>query len=207
MKRTIAILTALALVIAAAAAVAEAVAQSPDTQAQQAGVMTARGPRGGQGGGWMPGNYQMPNQAIPNQATPNQATPNQATPNQAAPGQAPGRMPGTNGSFGHGGGRHSRGGRQAMPDLSALVTKGVISQETADSITAYMQQRKSNRFLKELLDAGVINQTEYDALAKEMAPVQPAADQPAADQQAPQQPAPEQPQADATSGATAGANN
>ena len=197
MKRTIAILTALALVIAAAAAVAEAVAQSPDTQAQQAGVMTARGPRGGQGGGWMPGNYQMPNQAMPNQATPN----------QAAPGQAPGQVPGTNGSFGHGGGRHGRGGRQAMPDLSALVTKGVISQETADSITAYMQQRKSNRFLKELLDAGVINQTEYDALAKEMAPVQPAADQPAADQQAPQQPAPEQPQADATSGATAGANN
>ena len=89
------------------------------------------------------------------------------------------------------------GEKPVMIDFDAMVTKGVISQETCDKIKAYMEEHKPagmpemngqtpngekpegmpgmngqapevhtmNGLLKELLDAEVITQAEYDALS------------------------------------------
>ena len=66
-------------------------------------------------------------------------------------------------------------------DLDALVAKAVISQETADRISAYMQEHPLTsasetdsetavtEFLKSLLNAEIITQTEYDGILAEQA--------------------------------------
>ena len=90
---------------------------------------------------------------------------------QASQGQAPsGAMP--------------TDGQKApkMIDFDAMVTSGVISQETRDAIRAYMDEHKPEvetptvpdegeppaegepNLLNDLLSAGVITQTEYDTL-------------------------------------------
>jgi hypothetical protein len=70
-----------------------------------------------------------------------------------------------------------------MIDFDAMVTSGVISQETRDSIQAYMDEHKPEgempaapgegetpaegepSLLNDLLNAGIITQTEYDAMS------------------------------------------
>lgn len=70
--------------------------------------------------------------------------------------------------------------KPGMIDFDAMVAKGAISQETCDKIKAYMEERKPaempemngqvtevpamGRLLKDLIDAEVITQAEYDAL-------------------------------------------
>ena len=78
--------------------------------------------------------------------------------------------------------------RPGMVDFDAMVTKGVISQETRDNIKAYMDEHKpegapaegqtstdgqtppekpegvGGGLLADLLDAGIITQAEYDAM-------------------------------------------
>ena len=76
-------------------------------------------------------------------------------------------------------------GQQApkMIDFDAMVTSGVISQETRDAIQAYMDEHKPEgempaapgegetpaegepSLLNDLLNAGIITQTEYDAMS------------------------------------------
>lgn len=69
-----------------------------------------------------------------------------------------------------------------MIDFDAMVTSGVISQETRDAIKAYMDEHKPDgemptvsaegeapaegepSLLNDLLNAGIITQTEYDAM-------------------------------------------
>ena len=68
-------------------------------------------------------------------------------------------------------------------DFDAMVASGVISQETRDAIKAYMDEHKPEgemptapaegeapaddepSLLNDLLNAGIITQTEYDALS------------------------------------------
>ena len=74
-----------------------------------------------------------------------------------------------------------------MIDFDAMVTSGVISQETRDAIKAYMDEHKPegemptapvegeapaegepillNDLLNDLLNAGIITQAEYDAMS------------------------------------------
>ena len=70
-----------------------------------------------------------------------------------------------------------------MIDFDAMVTSGVISQETRDAIQAYMDEHKPEgempaapgdgetpaegepSLLNDLLNAGIITQTEYDAMS------------------------------------------
>lgn len=81
--------------------------------------------------------------------------------------------------------QQSTDGQQApkMIDFDAMVTVGVISQETRDAIKAYMDEHKPEgemptapaegetpghgepNLLNDLLSAGVITQTEYDTLS------------------------------------------
>ena len=79
-------------------------------------------------------------------------------------------------------------GQQApkMIDFDAMVTSGIISQETRDAIKAYMDEHKPEgemptapaegeaptapaegepNLLNDLLNAGIITQTEYDAMS------------------------------------------
>ena len=70
-----------------------------------------------------------------------------------------------------------------MIDFDAMVTSGIISQETRDAIQAYMDEHKPEgempaapgegetpaegepSLLNDLLNAGIITQTEYDAMS------------------------------------------
>ncbi len=70
-----------------------------------------------------------------------------------------------------------------MIDFDAMVTSGIISQETRDAIKAYMDEHKPEgempaapgegetpaegepSLLNDLLNAGIITQTEYDAMS------------------------------------------
>ena len=70
-----------------------------------------------------------------------------------------------------------------MIDFDAMVASGVISQETRDDIKAYMDEHKPEgempaapgegetpaegepSLLNDLLNAGIITQTEYDAMS------------------------------------------
>ena len=81
-------------------------------------------------------------------------------------------------------GQQPTDGRQApkMIDFEAMVTGGVITQETRDAIKAYMDEHKPEgempsapaegeapaggepSLLNDLLNAGIITQTEYDAM-------------------------------------------
>ncbi len=82
-------------------------------------------------------------------------------------------------------GQQSTDGKQApqMIDFDAMVTSGVISQETRDAIKAYMDEHKPEgemptapaegealaegepNLLNDLLNAGIITQAEYDAMS------------------------------------------
>ena len=82
-------------------------------------------------------------------------------------------------------GQQSTDGKQApqMIDFDAMVTSGVISQETRDAIKAYMDEHKPEgemptapvegeapaegepSLLNDLLNAGIITQAEYDAMS------------------------------------------
>ena len=96
----------------------------------------------------------------------------QASQGQAPQGQAPTSQQPTDG--------------QQVPkmiDFDAMVTSGVISQETRDAIQAYMDEHKPEgeipaapgeaetpaegepSLLNDLLNAGIITQTEYDAMS------------------------------------------
>ena len=96
---------------------------------------------------------------------------------QAPQGQAPQGQAPT--------GQQPTDGQQApkMIDFDAMVTSGVISQETRDAIQAYMDEHKPEgempaapgdgetpaegepSLLNDLLNAGIITQTEYDAMS------------------------------------------
>ena len=82
-------------------------------------------------------------------------------------------------------GQQPTDGQQApkMIDFDAMVASGVISQETRDAIQAYMDEHKPEgemptvpaegeapaegepSLLNDLLNAGIITQTEYDAMS------------------------------------------
>ena len=83
-------------------------------------------------------------------------------------------------------GRGFKGGHRGRMGLDALVQNGVISQETRDAIDTYLSEKKNNRentLFKELLDAGVITQEEYDAIIAAQADAAPEAeDAPEADE-------------------------
>ena len=62
----------------------------------------------------------------------------------------------------------------AGPDLDALVKSGVIARETADRITAYMDEHQLAQsalpeLLETLLDAQVITRAEYEAMLSALA--------------------------------------
>ena len=199
MKKTIALLTALALAISAAAlpALAEDTGSAVDqvtsaTQNSRNG-QTAKGGRGGNR--QMPGNGQMPQ------------IPGQNGQNNQIPGN--GQMPGGNygrqgkGAFGRNG-QAVKGGKQLIFDQ--LLSEGVITREVYDAITAWINEKtqpqaeaaapaegadapalpegadagadsEQSRLLKSLLDSGAITQEQYDLLAgaQPPAPAAPAA--------------------------------
>ena len=188
MKKTLSILLALTLAVTAAAALAE------DTAAPAAGatqeIQTIA--RGGRGHGRMPGNNQMPGKGqmpgrgrMPGRGGRRNDMRNPAQAPAQSNTQAPDQLPG-------------------LPDLDTLVTKGVISQDTADKIKAWLEEHKpadlpaapadgqqpevpadgqqpeapaegqQPDLLKDLLEAGIITQAEYESLSAEMAANQPA---------------------------------
>ena len=141
MKKTLSILLALTLAVTAAAALAE------DTAAPAAGatqeIQTIA--RGGRGHGRMPGNNQMPGKGqMPGN---NQAPDNSQVPGNSQNNQKPGRG-GRRNDMRNPGQAPAQSNTQApdqlpgLPDLDTLVTKGIISQDTADKIKAWLEEHK-----------------------------------------------------------------
>lgn len=202
MKKTIALLMTLALLVSAVAlpAMAEETAGAVDqvTSATQNGRndQTAKGGRGG--------SRQMPGQNGQNSQTPGNGMtpqmPGQNGQNGQTPGVGNGRrnkgVPGLNGQA-------ARGGKQLIFDQ--LLAEGVITQEVYDAITAWMNAKMQPQadsadpaegseppalpedadaqadsaqaqLLKSLLDSGVITREQYDLLAgaQPPAPAEPA---------------------------------
>ena len=195
MKKLIVILMALALAVTAAAAIAESSTETAaDGMTARGGRFGQPGqmppmPNGQvpqMPDGQAPANSQAPQaedgqsqdngQAQDSQVPDNSQAPDsitQATQLPPVPGngsQPAGGMHGRNGKGGmnnrNGKGRMG-GNRHGTLDTEALVTKGTISRETADKISAYAAGHVSGSLLKEMLDAGVITQEEYAALLAE----------------------------------------
>lgn len=209
MKKTIAILAALAMMIAAVGAAAEGTAeiQEPQAALTQTAAHGGRGPHGQMpqmpGNGQMPqmpGNGQMPqmpgnnqqqvpaNGQAPQMPDNSQApqlpggTDTQGTENSALPaeGQNGGNtLPAGNGRPGKGGRQlngRTHGSRGAELDTAALVSQGIITQDTADKIGTWMAGHLPAGMLKELLAEGVITQAEFEALSAQAGVQQAAVD-------------------------------
>ena len=172
MKKTLALLMALALVISAIAL--PALAEETSTTVDQNTSATQQAARGGHGGkGQMPGqnnrNGQMPQ--MPNQN-----------------GQQ--QMPGKGGRNGFRGGSNTVRTEKLEQWLAQLVTDGVITQEVSDAILAHVKAQATQtdaaptedaapvlpeetvpegnpeeQLLKEMLESGVITQEQYDQYA------------------------------------------
>ena len=186
MKKTLALLMALALVISAIALPALAENNTVD-QTTSATMQTARGGRGGKG--QMPGqnnrNSQMPQ--MPNQNGQNAQPPQM--PDQS--GQNSQQFPGKTGRKGFHGGNTAARTEKLEQWLTQLVTDGVITQEVADAILTHVKEQLTQaqtgtaapaesaedpaeaapegnpeeQLLKEMLDNGVITQEQYDQYA------------------------------------------
>ena len=146
MKKTIALLMTLALVISAVAipALAEEPAVDQVTSATQQGGQNNQFSRGGRGG-----RQQMPGQNSQNGQAPQM--PGQNDQNSQAP-QVPGQNDQNSRMPGRGGKGNRRGGFTAGTDgqtvkhgktavFDRLLADGVITQEIYDAITAWMQQQ------------------------------------------------------------------
>ena len=184
MKKTLALLMTLALVISALAlpALAEETNVTTD-QTTSASVQTGKGGHGSSR--QMP---QMPGQNDQNSQLPQQPVLNDQNSQQALP-----RMDGR--SMKHGG----RGGRQQLFDQ--LLKDGIITQETYDAIAAYLQKNApqqqdstaapadeaeppaapegqpeppEQKLLKDMLDKGIITQEQYDEYMNKLTPANPA---------------------------------
>ena len=185
MKKTLALLTALALVICAIALPALAENTTVD-QTTSATTQIARGGRGGRG--QMPGqnnrNNQMPQ--MPNQNGQNVQP--QVPDQNNSQGQL---LPGKGGRKGFHGGNTTARTEKLEQWLTQLVTDGVITQEVSDAILTHVKEQiaqaqagtetpaestdppaeavpESNpeeQLLKEMLDSGVITQEQYDQYA------------------------------------------
>ena len=183
MKKTLALLMALALVISAIALPALAENNTVD-QTTSATMQTARGGRGGKG--QMPGqnnrNSQMPQ--MPNQ---NGQNGQQQIPDQNNQQQLPGKI----GRKGFRGENTAARTEKLEQWLTQLVTDGVITQEVSDAILAHVKEQLTQaqtgtaapaesaeapaeaapegnpeeQLLKEMLDSGVITQEQYDQYA------------------------------------------
>ena len=184
MKKTLALLMALALVISAIALPALAENNTVD-QTTSATMQTARGGRGGKG--QMPGqnnrNSQMPQ--MPNQNGQNAQPPQM--PDQNNQQQLPGKI----GRKGFRGENTAARTEKLEQWLTQLVTDGVITQEVSDAILAHVKEQLTQaqtgtaapaesaeapaeaapegnpeeQLLKEMLDSGVITQEQYDQYA------------------------------------------
>ena len=184
MKKTLALLMALALVISAIALPALAENNTVD-QTTSATMQTARGGRGGKG--QMPGqnnrNSQMPQ--MPNQNGQNAQPPQM--PDQNNQQQLPGKI----GRKGFRGENTAARTEKLQQWLTQLVTDGVITQEVSDAILAHVKEQLTQaqtgtaapaesaeapaeaapegnpeeQLLKEMLDSGVITQEQYDQYA------------------------------------------
>lgn len=183
MKKTLALLMALALVISAIALPALAENNTVD-QTTSATMQTARGGRGGKG--QMPGqnnrNSQMPQ--MPNQ---NGQNGQQQIPDQNNQQQLPGKI----GRKGFRGGNTAARTEKLEQWLTQLVTDGIITQEVSDAILTHVKEQLTQaqagtaapaesaeapaepapegnpeeQLLKEMLDSGVITQEQYDQYA------------------------------------------
>jgi len=183
MKKTLALLMALALVISAIALPALAENNTVD-QTTSATMQTARGGRGGKG--QMPGqnnrNRQMPQ--MPNQ---NGQNGQQQIPDQNNQQQLPGKI----GRKGFRGEKTAARTEKLEQWLTQLVTDGVITQEVSDAILTHVKEQLTQaqtgtaapaesaeapaeaapegnpeeQLLKEMLDSGVITQEQYDQYA------------------------------------------
>ena len=183
MKKTLALLMALALVISAIALPALAENNTVD-QTTSATMQTARGGRGGKG--QMPGqnnrNSQMPQ--MPNR---NGQNGQQQIPDQNNQQQLPGKI----GRKGFRGENTAARTEKLEQWLTQLVTDGVITQEVSDAILAHVKEQLTQaqtgtaapaesaeapaeaapegnpeeQLLKEMLDSGVITQEQYDQYA------------------------------------------
>jgi Spy/CpxP family protein refolding chaperone len=183
MKKTLALLMALALVISAIALPALAENNTVD-QTTSATMQTARGGRGGKG--QMPGqnnrNRQMPQ--MPNQ---NGQNGQQQIPDQNNQQQLPGKI----GRKGFRGENTAARTEKLEQWLTQLVTDGVITQEVSDAILTHVKEQLTQaqtgtaapaesaeapaeaapegnpeeQLLKEMLDSGVITQEQYDQYA------------------------------------------
>ena len=216
MKKTIAILMALAMMIAAVAAVAEDAAAAQTTQTQQTDNLTAKRGHGPQGGpqGQQPGNgRQMPpmpgdGQQVPQmpgstdaqapadgQQAPEagqlpengqesggdeaQSADSSAQPGNTQPGNGNCQMPGKNGKNGRNGKNGQQGNgfqMHGMLNADAMAARGVISQDTAAKVNAWMAQQMPASMLQQMLDAGVITQAEYEAMSADLSAQQASAD-------------------------------
>ena len=184
MKKTLALLMALALVISAIALPALAENNTVD-QTTSATMQTARGGRGGKG--QMPGqnnrNSQMPQ--MPNQNGQNAQPPQM--PDQNNQQQLPGKI----GRKGFRGENTAARTEKLEQWLTQLVTDGVITQEVSDAILTHVKEQLTQaqtgtaapaesaeapaeaapegnpeeQLLKEMLDSGVITQEQYDQYA------------------------------------------
>ena len=146
MKKTIALLMTLALVISAVAipALAEEPAVDQVTSATQQGGQNSQSAKGGRGG-----RQQMPRQNSQNGQAPQM--PGQNDQNSQAP-QVPGQNDQNSRMPGRGGKGNRRGGFTAVTDgqtvkhgktavFDRLLADGVITQEIYDAIIAWMQQQ------------------------------------------------------------------
>ena len=189
MKKTIALLMSLALIVSALAL--PALAEESSSQVDQTTSATVQTAKGGRGGN----RQQMPGQNNQNGQAPQLPGQN---------GQMP-QMPGQNDQYSQNGQmpvRPGKGGRNARQNngtavgghfgkqliFDQLLADGVITQEIYDAITAWMNQRMQQspenaaapadsaeppaqpdnaqeQLLKELLDNGVITQEQYDTLS------------------------------------------
>ena len=184
MKKTLALLMALALVISAIALPSLAENNTVD-QTTSATMQTARGGRGGKG--QMPGqnnrNSQMPQ--MPNQNGQNAQPPQM--PDQNNQQQLPGKI----GRKGFRGENTAARTEKLEQWLTQLVTDGVITQEVSDAILTHVKEQLTQaqtgtaapaesaeapaeaapegnpeeQLLKEMLDSGVITQEQYDQYA------------------------------------------
>ena len=122
----------------------------------------------------MPDNSQAPQ--LPG-GTDTQGTENSALPAEGQNGDN--TLPAGNGRPGKGGRQlngRTHGSRGAELDTAALVSQGIITQDTADKIGTWMAGHLPAGMLKELLAAGVITQAEFEALSAQAGVQQAAVD-------------------------------
>ncbi len=196
MKKTLAMLMALTLVISAIAL--PALAEENTITVNETTSATTQTARGGHGGkGQMPGqggrNGQMPQ--MPNRNGQNVQPPQLPDQNSQNGQQLPGKI----GRKGFRGGNDSVRTEKLEQWLSQLVTDGVITQEVSDAILAHVkaqadaapaeeaapalpdeavpEESPEELLLKEMLESGVITQEQYDQyVARFSAPQAPEAD-------------------------------